>query len=331
MLNNYLYSLRNVDVVGLYLENPFLFDFLIYLFLFIGLSHLGLKKFYGDSSSRIIALILGLMLATGMIVFEEEKDFNLGSFGYFAFFIIVIAIFIMVYNFFNFAFGFFPKGSSQSVKPLRFNPLLKRENEISSESKIIRNEVNSLLRGEEGLGNNILRDLKRIRIDLEKYRDNPLVRNELSTIFRRLQNQQRTLISNINRLLRLNHCLEVEDFEALQNDYNFFRQIPKSMQSSILKGIKSDRFRISLENRINALLKAFSEWNTRLNTLINETILFIRKKDFASAKKMVSEAIIVEQNLNKLLKRVEFLEKWIFQNLNQALIKVKRLEFTSKA
>ena len=330
MLNDYLYSLRNVDVVSFYLENPLLFDFLIYLFLFIGLSHLGLKKFFGDRISRIIALILGLMLATGMIVFEEEKDFNLGSFGYFAFFIIVIAIFIMVYNFFNLAFSFLPKGSSQSVKPLRFNPLLKHENEISSESKIIRNEVNSLLRGEEGLDKNILRDLKRIKIDLEKYRDNPLVRNELGTIFRRLQNQQRTLISNISRLLRLNHCLEVEDFEGLRNDYNFFRQIPKSIQTSVLKGIKSEKFRISLENRINALLKGFSEWNTRLNTLINETILCIRKRDFASAKKMVSEAIIVEQNLNKLLKRVEFLEKWIFQNLNQALSKVKKLEFTSK-
>jgi len=331
MLNDYLDSLRNVDVVGLYLENPLLFDFLIYLFLFIGLSHLGLKKFFGDRSSRIIALILGLMLATGMIVFEEERGFNLGSFGYFAFFIIVIAIFIMVYNFFSMAFSFLPKGSSQSVKPLRFNPFLRRESEMSSESKIVRNEVISILRGEEGLNKNILGDLKRIRVDLDRYKDNPLVRNELGTIFRRLQTQRRTLISNINRLLRLNHCLEVEDWEALRNDYKFFRQIPKSTQASILKGIKSDRFRISLENRINELLKAFSEWNTRLNTLINETILFIRKKDFASAKKMVSEAIIVEQNLNSLLKRVEFLEKWIFQNLNQALSKVKKLEFTSKA
>jgi len=98
ILDNVLKPFAGINIGDTYQNHgyaPFI-DAIIYFILFIGIASAGLGQTFKDNKS--ISVIVGIMLAVGMTVFELNTGFNIGKFAPVAALIFFLVIGIFIYN-----------------------------------------------------------------------------------------------------------------------------------------------------------------------------------------------------------------------------------------
>lgn len=100
---NMLNYWRGVDFGAAYLNIYYFVDFIIYLFLFLGIAMVGLEKFeqFNSNAGKWVARTMGVAMAIGVAVWESNSGFNLGKLGILWALVFIAVIVIMVFNLFK--------------------------------------------------------------------------------------------------------------------------------------------------------------------------------------------------------------------------------------
>ena len=98
ILNEILKPFFGWDIAGTYQRAYAFIDFVLYLFIFIYITRYALSKRFEGSTGKSLSVVIGIMLAIGMAVFERMFQFNIGKLAPLAGLIFFIVIAMLSFN-----------------------------------------------------------------------------------------------------------------------------------------------------------------------------------------------------------------------------------------
>lgn len=87
------------SILNMYESNPYLFDFFIFLLIFIGITSVVFKERFKETSSKAISLGVSLTLAFGLVMWERNTGITLFTMSSVFLFIISILVFYVLFAF----------------------------------------------------------------------------------------------------------------------------------------------------------------------------------------------------------------------------------------
>jgi len=93
--------LKNFELARVYSDYSALFDFFIYLFIFLGITKVVLEERFEGKGGEAIIIGIGTALALSLAVAEQRYDFNLGQISSFAAGIIILIMGFMLFQLFT--------------------------------------------------------------------------------------------------------------------------------------------------------------------------------------------------------------------------------------
>lgn len=97
-LNKLLKPFFGWDIAGTYQRAYAFIDFVLYLFIFLYIARYALSKKFEGSAGKSLSVVIGIVLAIGMAVFERMFQFNLGKLAPLAGIIFFVVVALLSFN-----------------------------------------------------------------------------------------------------------------------------------------------------------------------------------------------------------------------------------------
>ncbi|MCK5025542.1 MAG: hypothetical protein KAS15_03055, partial [Nanoarchaeota archaeon] len=86
------------DIAGTYQSAASFIDFILYIFIFLYITRYAISKRFEGATAKSLSVVIAIVLAIGMAVFERMFDFNLGKLAPLAGLIIFAVIAMIAFN-----------------------------------------------------------------------------------------------------------------------------------------------------------------------------------------------------------------------------------------